>query len=210
MPPHSLAPHARRRWRPKPLAPRLTRAAPREAATQRGPPQVHGGNLVRDALRPEVTAAAEGCRDTTGAPLPHHHGGHWPTCRGAIGRRRTDLSLMAPCAPPGRSRWPKLRPGSEPEASRSGRASQTHTGTGHRQSPSARPPSPAHKHCKRLGISVRALVSGPRGDPPARPIPLSPAPCDTPPRVGPRGTGLFSRRCAWATNRPCDGRYPTR
>lgn len=67
-----------------------------------------------------------------------------------------------------------------------------------------------HKHCKRLGMSVRALVSGPRGDPPARPIPLSPAPCDTPPRVGPRGTGLFSRRCAWATNRPCDGRYPTR
>lgn len=79
LPALSLAPCAQRCRRRKPLAPRLTRSDPREAVTRRGAPQVHGGNLVRYALRPEATAAAEGCRDTTGAPLPHHHGGHWPT-----------------------------------------------------------------------------------------------------------------------------------
>lgn len=164
----------------------------------------------------------------TGRPAPGGHGGGrrvprydrrlYPTtmegiglpCRRWIGWRRTGLTPGHLALPRDDPDGRNSGPGEKPGVSRSGRAPQTQTSTDHRQSPPARPPGPPHKHCKRLGNSVRALVSGPWGDPPARPIPLSPAPCDTPPRVGPRGTGLFSRRCAWATNRPCDGRYPTR
>ncbi len=66
------------------------------------------------------------------------------------------------------------------------------------------------KHRGGKGNGLPASDTGLRAAQPANPRPPAPAPCDTPPRAGPRGTGLFSRRCAWATNRPCDGRYPTR
>lgn len=209
LPALSLAPCAQRCRRPKPLAPRLTRSDPREAVTRRGEPQVHGGNLVRDALRPEATAAAEGCRDTTGASTPPPWRALAYLAGGGLAGD-AQVSLQGNLRSPGTIQMAETR-AREKARGKSFRArapdSDEHRSSTIPACTSAE--SPTSTANALASASGRWSVAREAIRQPGR-SPLSPAPCDTPPRVGPRGTGLFSRRCAWATNRPCDGRYPTR